>query len=221
MSLQETVYTMMEKDSCDPDLAPHLESYVNQQTSDNLYDFEANLALLKLYQFYPEKLNEESVSKILAKALMNTPSSDFFLCLCLIPERLQSEDPIKSLVSAHNALETTNLKEFWNFKNESAAGLLSIVTGFDDAIRTFVIGVVRSTYIRIPCSVLSEYLDLPADQLNAFISENASDWTKIKDDVYSDMYDIPKNSQNQPQPKKFKENINFPDMMPLIRGLTS
>jgi hypothetical protein len=67
MSLQETVYTMMEKDSCDPDLAPHLESYVNQQTSDNLYDFEANLALLKLYQFYPEKLNEESVSKILAK----------------------------------------------------------------------------------------------------------------------------------------------------------
>ena len=36
-----------------------LESYVMQQVRDGTYDLDANMALLKLYQFYPNSVRYE------------------------------------------------------------------------------------------------------------------------------------------------------------------
>lgn len=70
-----------------PENLPTLERYVEIQTRENAYDLEANLAVLKLYQFDPQKYNIEITSYILLKALTNFPHTDFILCKCLLNEK--------------------------------------------------------------------------------------------------------------------------------------
>jgi translation initiation factor 3 subunit K len=71
----------------DSSIIPELEKYVQYQVEKNTFDLEANLALLKLYQFYPEKTNNYIISQILIKAMMNLPNTDFLLCMYLVSER--------------------------------------------------------------------------------------------------------------------------------------
>jgi translation initiation factor 3 subunit K len=54
----------------DPYNADHiaqLELSVADQVAKQLYSFDSNIALLKLYQFNPDQLKEDIVEKILAK----------------------------------------------------------------------------------------------------------------------------------------------------------
>lgn len=60
------------------------------QSRENTYDLEANLAVLKLYQFNPEKFNADITCQILLKALTNFPHTDFTLCKCLLLESVVS-----------------------------------------------------------------------------------------------------------------------------------
>lgn len=57
------------------------------QSRENAYDLEANLAVLKLYQFNPSSFNIDITSQILLKALTNLPNTNFILCKCLLNER--------------------------------------------------------------------------------------------------------------------------------------
>lgn len=68
----------------------NLERYVEMQSRENTYDLEANLAVLKLYQFNPEKFNADITCQILLKALTNYPHTDFTLCKCLLLESVVS-----------------------------------------------------------------------------------------------------------------------------------
>ena len=70
----------------DPAILPQLEAYVDAQCANRTYDLDCNLATLKLYQFHPEKSNPTVIAKILVKALMNLPNSDYLLCTYLVPE---------------------------------------------------------------------------------------------------------------------------------------
>lgn len=60
---------------------------MEQQSKENLYDLEANLAVLKLYQFNPNSFNVDITCQILLKALTNLPHTDFILCKCLLYEK--------------------------------------------------------------------------------------------------------------------------------------
>ena len=62
-----------------------LEDNINQQVKENSYNREVNLALFALYRLYPETINTDVVNKVLCKALMNLPSSDFTACLHVLP----------------------------------------------------------------------------------------------------------------------------------------
>lgn len=57
------------------------------QSRENAYDLEANLAVLKLYQFTPMSFNVDITTQILLKALTNLPHTDFILCKCLLNEQ--------------------------------------------------------------------------------------------------------------------------------------
>lgn len=67
-----------------PENLQTLESYVEYQSRENTYDLEANLAVLKLYQFNPQRYNSSVTCQILLKALTNFPHTDFVLCKCLL-----------------------------------------------------------------------------------------------------------------------------------------
>ena len=61
------------------------------------YDLEANLALLKLYQFNPTYNNLTVVVQILLKSLTNLPHTDFVLCKCLLSQEVLEEPQVTSL----------------------------------------------------------------------------------------------------------------------------
>ena len=63
------------------------------------YDLEANLALLKLYQFNPTYNNLTVVVQILLKSLTNLPHTDFVLCKCLLSQEVLEEPQVTSLSS--------------------------------------------------------------------------------------------------------------------------
>ncbi len=74
--------------SYNPNNLQILEKYICDQSRDNSYDLEANLAVLKLYQFNPQMTEKSIVVKILLKALTSLPNTDFVLCKCLIESSL-------------------------------------------------------------------------------------------------------------------------------------
>jgi translation initiation factor 3 subunit K len=77
----------------DPAGLPALEAKVHAQCKDGSYDLDNNLAVLKLYQFHPEKNNSAIVARILVKALMHLPETDYLMCTYLIPEAVVRSSP--------------------------------------------------------------------------------------------------------------------------------
>lgn len=61
-----------------------LEEYVQYQIDNRFYDFDANMALLKMYQFDPSHFQGDKVADILLLALTNLPKPDFLLCKYLL-----------------------------------------------------------------------------------------------------------------------------------------
>merc|ERR1712189_41494 len=74
-------------DRYNPENLNSLEHYVKMQAFEQTYNLDANLAVLKLYQFNPQMFKEDITCQILLKALMNLPNTDFTLCKCLIIEQ--------------------------------------------------------------------------------------------------------------------------------------
>ena len=136
---------------------PALEAGVDAQCDQGSYDLDANLMLLKLYQFYPEKASTPAIAKVLALALMRLPATDFLLCAYLIPERITSEAPVLPLVELANRLETCQFQAFWA-ELGPAREHVKAASGFDDAIREYVLGVVKLTYQVIDLKYLAEIL---------------------------------------------------------------
>lgn len=89
--MRQTVATILKSiERYNPANLQTLERYVEMQSRENTYDLEANLAVLKLYQFNPEKFNPDITCQILLKALTNFPHTDFTLCKCLLLESVVS-----------------------------------------------------------------------------------------------------------------------------------
>ncbi|XP_021929092.1 eukaryotic translation initiation factor 3 subunit K isoform X2 [Zootermopsis nevadensis] len=87
-AMRQTVAKMLTGiERYNPDNLQTLESYVEYQSRENTYDLEANLAVLKLYQFNPLRYNSNITCQILLKALTNFPHTDFVLCKCLLSEK--------------------------------------------------------------------------------------------------------------------------------------
>ncbi|NWY34591.1 EIF3K factor, partial [Pheucticus melanocephalus] len=86
-------------DRYNPENLATLERYVETQAKENAYDLEANLAVLKLYQFNPAFFQTGVTAQILLKALTNLPHTDFTLCKCMIDQAHSHPRGIKSGVS--------------------------------------------------------------------------------------------------------------------------
>ncbi|MQL86766.1 hypothetical protein Taro_019302, partial [Colocasia esculenta] len=96
--------------STTPRVRPQFIPKVSSQT----YSLDANLCLLRLFQFEPERMNLQIMVRILVKALMALPAPDFNLCLFLIPERVQKEEQIKTMIVLSHYLETARFRQFWD-----------------------------------------------------------------------------------------------------------
>jgi len=151
---------------------PLFERYVEIQVLDNFYDLEANLAILKLYQFFPNLYKPEMACWILLKSITNLPNTDFVLCRCLLGPNQMDDINIARISYLANLLELCQFKKFWEEKSKDQK-LLSHISGFDDSIRKFVCHVVNITYQSIDRAVLKDLLgNIPDAELRSWVAKN-------------------------------------------------
>lgn len=192
-------------DRYNPELLPQLEQSVEQQVMTSTYNLDTNLCLLRLYQFYPERVNTRILTQLLLKAVMALPAQDYDLCRKMVPERLQLEEPIVSLNTLVAHLNNARFKEFWA-AYATMKDSLDAVPGFKDACRRFATHMLTSTYQKIPKQVIAETLAVSGASLDAFIASQRAEsgWTLDGEHVV-----IPSNDDNNPMAKKQAENIPF------------
>ncbi|XP_044527092.1 eukaryotic translation initiation factor 3 subunit K isoform X1 [Gracilinanus agilis] len=159
-------------DRYNPENLATLERYVETQAKENAYDLEANLAVLKLYQFNPAFFQTTVTAQILLKALTNLPHTDFTLCKCMIDQAHQETQPIRQILYLGDLLETCHFQAFWHALENMDLLLLNGITGFEDSVRKFICHVVGITYQHIDRWLLAEMLgDLSDNQLKVWMSK--------------------------------------------------
>ncbi|XP_057767843.1 eukaryotic translation initiation factor 3 subunit K [Salvia miltiorrhiza] len=198
-----TVEQLVSVNPYNPDILPDLENYVNEQVSSQTYSSNANLCLLRLYQFEPERMSTQIVARILIKALMAMPAPDFSLCLFLIPERVQMEEQFKTLIVLSHYLETARFRQFWDEAAKSRH-ILEVVPGFEQAIQAYAIHILSITYQKIPRSVLAEAINIEGLVLDKFIEHHItnSGWAIEKNQNKGQIIILPHNEFNNPELKK-------------------
>ncbi|GLJ10924.1 hypothetical protein SUGI_0138070 [Cryptomeria japonica] len=198
-----TVEQLVALNPYNPDILPDLEAYVQEQVLSNTYSLDANLCLLRLYQFEPARLSIQIVARILVKALMAMPAPDFNLCMFLIPERLQMMEPFLTLITLSHYLETARFREFWD---EAARNrdILEVVPGFEKAIQKYAIHVLSLTYQKLPRHVLAEAINIEGLSLDKYLEVrvNEDGWSLEKGHGKGQLIVFPANEYNHPELKK-------------------
>ncbi|KZV26825.1 eukaryotic translation initiation factor 3 subunit K [Dorcoceras hygrometricum] len=202
-AMSYTVEQLISVNPYNPDILPDLEIYVNEQVSSQTYSLNANLCLLRLYQFEPERMSTQIVARILIKALMAMPAQDFSLCLFLIPERVQMEDQFKTLIVLSHFLETARFRQFWDEAAKSRH-ILDVVPGFEQAIQAYAIHVLSLTYKKVPRTVLAEAINIEGLALDKFLESHIanSGWSLEKTQDKGQLIILPQNEFNHPELKK-------------------
>ncbi|KAJ4708833.1 Eukaryotic translation initiation factor 3 subunit K [Melia azedarach] len=206
-----TVEQLVAVNPYNPDILPDLENYVNEQVSSQTYSLDANLCLLRLYQFEPERMNTQIVARILIKALMAMPAPDFSLCLFLIPERVQMEEQFKTLIVLSHYLETGRFRHFWD-EAAKHRHIVEAVPGFEQAIQAYAIHVLSLTYQKVPRPVLAEVINIKGLSLDKFLEHQVTNcgWILEGDQGSGQLIVLPRNEFNHPELKK-----NAADSIPL------
>ncbi|KAK9697396.1 hypothetical protein RND81_08G035700 [Saponaria officinalis] len=212
--LQSTSYTveqLVDLNPYNPDMLPDLENYVNEQVANGTYSLDANLCLLRIYQFEPQKTSTQIIARILIKALMAMPAPDFSLCLFLIPERVQMEEQFKTLIVLSHYLETARFRQFWEEAAKSRH-ILDTVPGFEQAIQSYAVHILSVTYQRVPRTVVAEAINIEGVALDKFLEKQVveSGWTLEKSQGKGQVIVLPRTEFNHPQLK-----INAADNIPL------
>lgn len=196
-------------DRYNPENLATLERYVETQARENSYDLEANLAVLKLYQFNPAYFQTQVTSQILLKALTNLPHTDFTLCKCMIDQTHQQEErPIRQILYLGNLLETCHFQSFWTSLEENRE-LIDSIAGFEDSVRKFICHVVGITYQTIERRLLAEMLGDPLEtQVKVWM--NKYGWTE---DEEGQIFIF--NQEESVKPKNIVEKIDFESEYPV------
>ncbi|KAK2182741.1 hypothetical protein NP493_339g02042 [Ridgeia piscesae] len=189
-------------DRYNPENLPALESYVETQAIENTYDLEANLAVLKLYQFNPTFFQTSVTGQILLKALMNMPHTDFVLCKALIDTVRLEEETLYPILYIANQLETCQFREFWTFLEQNP-GIIIGISGFVEAIKKFVCHVINITYQTIHIDLLTSLLgNISDEEVKEFMRRHG--WKRF---AGGEIFIA--NQEENVKTKNIKENINF------------
>ncbi len=100
------------------------------------------------------------VAKILAKALMSIPSTDFLLCTYLISEQIKVDASVEALYQLSNLLEQADFKEFWKtYTNCAASPLLAAIPDFEEKVGDFVVGLLTASHQSLDKAVVATLLN--------------------------------------------------------------
>jgi len=194
-----------------PDNQPILEEYVMQQVREGSYDLDANMALLKLYQFYPNSTRNEIILSVLLKGMMVLPEPHFVMYKSLVVS-LTDEDMDKNLRRAfeiHKILEQCRFARFWE-ELQAEHDMIVEFHGFEEAIRIYICGVIQNSFQRLSRDNLKEYLGLTKDgDLNEWMDRYG--WTSDQGIVFI------KNQEEIVKSKSIVEKVDLAGLVPVMR----
>eukprot|EP00245_Coleochaete_scutata_P001688 TRINITY_DN12118_c0_g2_i1.p1 TRINITY_DN12118_c0_g2~~TRINITY_DN12118_c0_g2_i1.p1 ORF type:complete len:232 (+),score=43.55 TRINITY_DN12118_c0_g2_i1:129-824(+) len=207
-----SIEQLVARNPYNPDILPQLEVHVHYQVANQTYSLDANICLLRLYQFDPTKFNSAVVNRILMKAMMAMPAPDFQLSMCLIPDKRQQEEPFLTFSTLAHYLETCRFRDFWSEAlSQRNREMFEAVPGFEQAIQSYAVHVLSITYRRVPRQVLSEAVNINGPSLDKFISHQASvnKWV-VDAGTHGQVVIFPPNEDNHPVTKKAaSDSIQF------------
>jgi len=191
-----------------PETIATLEKHAESQFADGSYDVDANLALLKLYQFHPSKRNLDVIVKVLLKSLMALPDADFSLCCALLGEDSLGHEAVQQVWALQQLLEQCKFAEFW--KQVSKSNLpFKQCKGFDEAVQTFCVRILESTFQTAPIALVSRWLNMDEAHTKSFLEKRG--WTAQGAD-----WAVPGSKENTPKPVLVQENLKFEQLTKLI-----
>ncbi|KJE96610.1 hypothetical protein CAOG_06910 [Capsaspora owczarzaki ATCC 30864] len=195
-------------DRYNPTHIERLEKYIQEQVTDGTYDFESNLALLRLYQFHPTKVNADASAQVLLKMLLVLPAGDYASSLFLLSDKLQADESIKNIVAAAHHLEAAQFIQFWSLVNATPK-IKQLMPSFADEARKFIAHILSVSAQSMDQLLLSKFLDLQAGAFDSFVA--AQGWAVERDAVSFGV-----NKDNQAKSKNISEKIPFNNLTKLL-----
>merc|ERR1712029_986579 len=204
-AMRATVASMLRGiERYNPENVSTLERYLELQARENTYDLEANLALLKLYQFNPTAYQPSVACMILMKALTNLPHTDFVLCKCLLGQDQMEHEDIKRIMYLHDLLEMCQFRTFWH-EQPQYHNLTASIKDFNDSIRKYVCHVVSITYQHIEKSTMCLLLGgIDVNTLSGWVQKYG--WKETEGDHG---YILVANQEETVKTKNITEKIEF------------
>ena len=191
-----------------------LENYVKHQATSDDYDFDANLVLMKLYQFHPTKASSNVACQILLKALTNLPTTDVIMLKAVLPTSLLKDVDIQHILTLHTLLESCQFREFWATLKRENMEVTKKIDNLESSIRRYICGVVEISYQNIPLSILKQYLgELEGPTLNELAA--AHKW-----EVTGDMCFI-RNQEELIKPKKILAKIELDSVSGILATIAA
>uniref|UniRef100_A0A158P7Q3 Eukaryotic translation initiation factor 3 subunit K n=1 Tax=Angiostrongylus cantonensis TaxID=6313 RepID=A0A158P7Q3_ANGCA len=182
-----------------PENVNELAKCVQLMASENRYDRDIVLTILKLYQLNPDKFDEGIVRLVLLKTLMVLPRSDFALAKCLIDSNRLGSQELQRVLDLGSVLEACDFAVFWSlikgeYKPRTDASepfkvpqeiprMIKAVAGFEEAVRAYACRVISVTFQNIDKSTLSRLLGDATDKQVAEYAKRFG-WEERPDGVY-------------------------------------
>ncbi|GAB7351336.1 hypothetical protein MBLNU459_g2026t1 [Dothideomycetes sp. NU459] len=205
-------------DRYNPETTSVFQDYVASQCENQTYDCYANLALLKLYQFNPHLIRDETVTNILVKALTVFPSPDYSLCLSLLQPHVLAPNPaanslaeaVQKLSALHTLLNSASYDSFWSSLDgdDLYADLTADVQGFEELMRVRMAVVISQSMQSVDKSLLESWLNVQDDK---FVTEVCG-WT-----IEGSTVNIPLNKENEARGTVVRENVKFDQFSRMIK----
>mmetsp|Transcript_19616 Transcript_19616/g.75289 ORF Transcript_19616/g.75289 Transcript_19616/m.75289 type:complete len:210 (-) Transcript_19616:98-727(-) len=187
-----------------------LEKYHNEQLAAKQYNFDANAALIKLYQFYPARANEKIVVQVLGQALMNLPKPDFTLCLHMLQGISEGiEAVLEKVTPVSQLLEGSQFTTFWASEDRQ---IFKDIPGFDDAVRQYALGQLQLSYQKVSKDLVKKYLQIDDAAVDALAKEKGFE-------AEGGSIRFPLTCCNQATPKLRQDNLQFQQLNRFVSHL--
>lgn len=218
---------------------PLLQNYVREQCTSGKFDIEANLALLKLYQFNPQTSDEDIILSILAMSLVRFYSSDFTLSLHLLPctslgnvfdltavfpaapqPDSASATPgdnlseaVQRLSKLYNLLDNSRYAEFWELydSDDDNADFVCSVDNFEAKLRASIARAVSLVATSVSVSVFQAWSNLSGNKFTEWVTKTLG-W-----EIKNDSVIIPVNESNTPKTVFTNESVHFDQLSKIIK----
>jgi len=210
LTQEEIQHQLQDMNRYNPDNQAMLEDYVTQQVRDGSYDLDANMALLKLYQFYPNSVRNEIILAVLLKGMMRLPEPDFVMYKSLLSS-LNDPDMdknVKRALEIHKLLEKCRFGKFWE-ELQAEHDMIIEFHGFEDAIREYICGVIGISFQRLSLENLKEFLGL-TNTSDAIAWIERFGWSRDQGVVFV------ASQEDKVKSKSIVERVNLSSLVPVM-----